>query len=622
MSILVSFNILTKYITNKSKTKKINSSFIELWNNLFELAREELTKYKYFMMPYKLNPNIILTITSCKRLNLFIQTINSIINTWKDIQLIDQFLVIDDNSSIDDRNIMIEKYKFIKFIMKTPEQKGHMESMNIIYDILKEHNPTYWIHMEDDFLFFNELPYVTLGIQGLDELSNFNVKQIMFNRNYIETFDKINMDGHIPYFNTDFSLHDYKHDGYNCQYWPNFSFRPSIIDTECILQLGNFTSHNPFFEMDYAKKWSSKGYRTGFINTVTNIHIGKLCNDPGENAYTLNDVPQFVKEYKKDNIISLDNDIFTKSIRIINLKNRPDRLIDITDKLHKVLNDSDLVFNIFDAIDGKELFLDKDLLNLFRNNDFNFRRGIVGCALSHYNLWKQLVNDNNNDYYIIIEDDCTFCDKFKEKITNCILNINEYSIIFLGYHMYEYNKIKYLEYNSNDYPKIQPINKKIYIGGTHCYIINKYGANALLDFINVNGITNGIDYLMVKVQEIIKIYETVPHLSFAKWVEPNKSDVDSDIQYDYNSLPLNVSDNYIFLKGLDQIGNDCYMAESCLSKCDYELMADSIEGCIAFNTLGYFKNKITDLIKSPYFKESDGIYINKYYYIHSFKKKE
>ena len=34
--------------------------------------------------------------------------------------------------------------------MKTPKEKGHRESMNIIWNIISEEKPTYWIHMEDD----------------------------------------------------------------------------------------------------------------------------------------------------------------------------------------------------------------------------------------------------------------------------------------------------------------------------------------------------------------------------------------------------------------------------------------------------------------------------------------
>ena len=52
----------------------------------------------------------------------------------------------------------------------------------------------------------------------------------------------------------------------------------------------------------------------------------------------------------------------------------------------------------------------------FEKNEFNYRKGVIGCALSHYNLWKMLLNDFNNNYYCIFEDDIIFIDNFKEKL--------------------------------------------------------------------------------------------------------------------------------------------------------------------------------------------------------------
>ena len=43
-------------------------------------------------------------------------------------------------------------------------------------------------------------------------------------------------------------------------------------------------------------------------------------------------------------------------------------------------------------------------------------------------------------------------------------------------------------------------------------------------------------------------------------------------------------------------------------------IAEKDTGCIAFNTLGFFKNKLNKLSISNYFKECDGIYIKKEYY--------
>jgi len=609
MNSFLAFDILTKYISNKAKTEQIDENLIQLWYILFSQVKDSITKYNIYNIEYKKNPRIILTMTACKRLNLFCQTINSMINTWLDLSLVDQFIVIDDNSSEADRSIMTSSYPFVKFIMKDEYNKGHVESMNIIYNILKEENPTYWIHIEDDFLFFDTIKYITLGIQGLNDLQHFYVKQIMFNRNYIETFDKINMPGHIHYSDSNFSLHDYKPGYYHCQYWPYFSFRPSIIDVSTIMELGNFTSDQTFFEMEYAKKWTKNGYRTAFYNSITNIHIGKLANEQGENAYSLNKIPQFNGQVVKQEY----------NIKIINMNDRIDRLNDITKKFEQ----ENLLFQRIEAVNGKNLTLTPELLDLFKDNDFGFRRGVIGCALSHYNLWKELVN-SNLFYYVIMEDDVSLCKDFSCKLKNILQDFKNYDIVFLGYHMSQYNEeLTKDKYNiESDTVLIENLKLNLYIGGTHCYIISREAASALIDFIDINGIKHGIDYLMTKVQKIIPVYETIPHLTFAKWVNTNDSSIDSDIQHDFNSISLNVSDDFIFLEQLDQIGNDCYVAEKQLPKTDYEIMANSVEGCIAFNTLGYFKNEITELTRSPYFGTADGIYINKEYYFNVFKKKE
>lgn len=68
-------------------------------------------------------PLITLTITSCKRLDLFVKTINSFMQCCKDIHLIDEWFCVDDNSSIEDRLRMQELYPFINFYFKTLEEK-------------------------------------------------------------------------------------------------------------------------------------------------------------------------------------------------------------------------------------------------------------------------------------------------------------------------------------------------------------------------------------------------------------------------------------------------------------------------------------------------------------------
>ena len=103
-------------------------------------------------------PLVSFTITSCKRFDLFEQTINSFLNCVEDVHLIDNWYCIDDNSSEEDRHKMKMLYPFFTFYLKTNEEKGHPQSMNIIRNLVKT---PYLIHLEDDFKFFSKKKYIT-----------------------------------------------------------------------------------------------------------------------------------------------------------------------------------------------------------------------------------------------------------------------------------------------------------------------------------------------------------------------------------------------------------------------------------------------------------------------------
>ena len=57
-------------------------------------------------------------------------------------------------------------------------------------------------------------------------------------------------------------------------------------------------------------------------------------------------------------------------------------------------------FEFVEAIDGRQLNESEELRLLFEGNNFNYRKSIIGCALSHLKIYNSLVNDNDNDYYV------------------------------------------------------------------------------------------------------------------------------------------------------------------------------------------------------------------------------
>lgn len=107
----------------------------------------------------------------------------------------------------------------------------------------------------------------------------------------------------------------------------------------------------------------------------------------------------------------------TNHTYLINLDSRLDRL----KHSHEELINNGFTYKRFPAVSGKNLpdsyirtILSSDALNtldeLYRNNHYQLTRGGVGCALSHINIWKILVN-SNNDYALIFEDDILFGEK-------------------------------------------------------------------------------------------------------------------------------------------------------------------------------------------------------------------
>lgn len=255
------------------------------------------------------NPRVMLSITTCKRLELFEQTMNALLRTWKDIDMIDYFYCVDDNSSDEDRAKMKEKFPFFNYYMKAQHEKGHRESMNIIWNKLNERKPTYWIHLEDDWLFLTSESYVTRGISLLDTYEKQNIHQLVFNREYglmLQDMDRTSgkpLEKGVWLHTQDAVV------GKNCAYWPHYSIQPSIMRTRAILEIGNYNSPNTFFERDYANKYCAAGFKTMFFDGIYSIHIGKQhWETEGKNAYALNETGQFNTraETKRESTTSLN----------------------------------------------------------------------------------------------------------------------------------------------------------------------------------------------------------------------------------------------------------------------------------------------------------------------------
>ena len=606
----------------KERNIWVKPEYIQMIGAFIDEMRPTITKPTSLYSNIKTNKKeggVFLSITTCKRLDLFKQTVNSILNTWTDLEKISYFFCVDDFSSDKDREYMQKTYPFFHFYLKqegsdrVSDSKGHRSSMNIIWKKMSKLKPKYWIHLEDDWVFFKRDEYVSRGMRLLDQYREDNIHQILFNRNYAETYEdwiinggELIGQGVLKHIKSDTIM------GLTCSYWPHYSFRPSIVNADIILKLGNFNSANTFFERDYANRYFAHGYTSAFFNGISSTHIGKLTSDmTGTNAYSLNNSPQF--DTKSNNTNNNTKQIITTTTlkpllkKIINLAKRGDRKerIDTLFNKHRIEN-----YEFVHAIDGTELTLTYDIYDLFKENDFGSRTCFIGCALSHYALWKQLVS-SDQDKYLIFEDDVQFEPGFGDKLARLQQDItNETDFLFLG------SSTQVADESTKRVAIADtvsaPLAMETYIGGFFGYIITRNGALKMLDYISKNGIRHGIDYL-VKVVPGMNCLTAQPHIVFSEIVFNGSINQDSDIQLNahcFNFNEITNADNWEFHKGLDMTGNDIifkgrYSVNNLLA------IAHFMPECVAFNTLGFFKNKLSTLSTTPYFGQSDGVYVKR-----------
>ena len=262
-------------------------------------------------------PAVTLTITSCRRRELFERTVNTFLNCCEDVEEIGRFLCVDDGSSEADRARMRELYPFFEFVMKAPDEKGHARSMNLILDRLAG---DHWLHLEDDWHFFVRDSYVTRALAILAE--DGDVGQVLFNRNYAETLADREIRGgearpgrdggryrvhqHLPHGSAALEtlIGSLPAGARTNAWWPHYSLRPSLVRLAAVRELGAYDPAAAHFELDYAMRWTAAGWVSAFFDLVTCLHTGTLTSERGPerrpNAYDLNDEPQFGRAPSSD----------------------------------------------------------------------------------------------------------------------------------------------------------------------------------------------------------------------------------------------------------------------------------------------------------------------------------
>lgn len=203
-----------------------------------------------------------------------------------------------------------------------------------------------------------------------------------------------------------------------------------------------------------------------------------------------------------------------KNILIINLQKRQDRLINVYEQLDSI-NLSDTTIRIKAICDDDAYNYIDMLSNDAVANIINLESTCIipnlsalGCAVSHINCWKYIVN-NNLEYGIIVEDDIKITDNhffnfdlcvIKNFVTEELKTRNTHNCpIFVAVNPKANNDIKVYNYGywyENDHGKEDIVKNKVYnlskpFTGTYFYYVNRQMASYLLQ--NITKLTYQID---------------------------------------------------------------------------------------------------------------------------------
>ena len=251
----------------------------------------------------------------------------------------------------------------------------------------------------------------------------------------------------------------------------------------------------------------------------------------------------------------------------INLDRRKDRL----DHIYK---NTPFFTERFPAVDSKSLELTDEIKKLFPNGLYlKKKKSEIACAISHYKLWKRLVEDKGADNYLILEDDVVF-EKGFTKFWNSVWSHHiprDYHLLYLG-GCQPFNKPSYHKalqpYNNyfNNVKKQDFFTKDDHYWhmNTSSYVISKQCASLMCQWVEQRGFDGALDFFMINFVNKNKLFSApnkLFHLNplMARQIHEENDNIEldknSDIRFDEDRFTL-PTDNTIKKKQFIQLKNE------------------------------------------------------------------
>jgi hypothetical protein len=240
-------------------------------------------------------PKIPVAITSCCRINLLDQMLESFLNCCLDKDLIPDYYIFDDHSPREYLKKLQKKYKYLKIFHN--QKEGQAYSINFMHIQLDRMGVEWYLHLEDDWKFIRQGHFIR---DMFDIVNDDNrIKNVT-----LRYWDCI----HIISKKLKYRIHVYKEDEENNNIndwaWYGYTLNPSLQHIPTIKKIGYYEEHilTRNFDKPVAKKYYELGFKRANLEKNYIEHTG------------LNE-----SKYEKKTVDHLKN--FKPNFHLIQLKN-------------------------------------------------------------------------------------------------------------------------------------------------------------------------------------------------------------------------------------------------------------------------------------------------------------
>ena len=226
--------------------------------------------------------SIVFTLTTClhlpgklKQTKECLRALFTIERHWA---FVDSFVLVNEydpnNPSGVDISWIRKEYPLFQIIQKRQEEMGQAYSVNIIIDILKASDATYWLHWEESWML--QQPFLLDALSVMQTCPDISQLQIA------RGWDDVPHETHDGYFVISKEYHSLVdktlgsnpiHSIWKRKPWPLFSLQPGIDRIQHIVNIGYFNpNHNSVpkgkvngSEFNFSHRWYLQGVKKGVL---------------------------------------------------------------------------------------------------------------------------------------------------------------------------------------------------------------------------------------------------------------------------------------------------------------------------------------------------------------------